>query len=518
MLDESDPPASSLRRDPSPEIAALDQDIRTRFAKRTGSLDSFLGEWIKLDQSQMAFFNTRGTAKETYLQFCLAGGDLEMALAITRMCAVFARSSDPARAMMLLNHVDGNGNDVWHYLAESLAISEEEEGLAIARTLIELEIDFSRKNDKDESPLARLLIPEVKWQSLNTLLLAKTLTVEEMESSFSARINENLAVKAEVMSGIFISDLADNQAQLTRYFLQKALNSTTEKAERQTIARVMFEYAGGKRGESVLMKAIESDQPELFRALLDLLLRCAEEVALAESASGDRQRGAAAQQIFLYRRLGRRNRVFQSLLHKAVLADRADHIATIMGMMKNEPVVLAKRNPRGEIEREPIIVDKTSASPFNPAMSTLLHQDARGNLALHAAVLFGREECFRKLLVGLSVATVFALLTRVPNRYGLTVVDLISAQRTHAKLTAEVQAQRIAPADAQQLLQLVKKADKRMQELVFGMAKKAEEVLAKGGAGKPSFDLQRIPTIAMAQRQAAPPQAAAPAASARPSA
>ncbi len=510
MNDSASASSTFAAHKPNQAIAALDTEIRTRFAKRTDNLTSFLQQWIKLDESQERFFATRGAANENYLQFVLAMGDARMALAVAEMCAEFAQSTSSERTVEFLNHIDKDGNDVWHYLAENLANNEDEDGLSIAKILIQLDIDYCRKNDKEQSPLARLLLPDVRWQSINSLMQAKNLTLEEMEESFSSAIHQNEQVKAEVMVGIFVSDMQKNGAHLTTYLLAEALSPRCEKASRAKAAKVFFEYVGGNRSETVLMKLIETEHRDVFEQMLQLLSVCAEET-YAEIAASDIQLAKSHQQIYMYRRLGRRNRVFQGLLHKAVQYDRPVLISSVMGILKNEELAVLKRDIKGGTTRELLVVDKTSPAPCNPAMSLLLQQDARGNLPLHTAVLGGRDDCLRKLLFGLSLTDAHALLNRVPNRQNLTILDLISVKHAHVKLTAEIKAQRITVADAQAILQNIKDGNKRIQEFLMEAIRKAEDVIARNGgkAMRPSFDLARIPTIQLAMRNA--PPGAAPA-------
>lgn len=490
----------TLIRDPSPALAALDTDIRTRFAKRTGELEAFLHQWIRLDESQKAFFEARGKADENYLQFVLSRGDIAMSLAIARMASLYAESTDSERVLGFLNHIDRDGNDIWHYLADNLTSQEDEDSLEIAKLLIQLEIDFSRKNDDGESPLGRLLVPEPKWQSINSLLHAKTLSVEEMEEAFPTRIQENQTVKAELMTSIFVTDLMMNDARLTQHVLYNAMHPKTERDGRASVARVMFEYVGGKRSESVLMRVMETDKKEVLEKLLELLQRCAEEY-YAPMAAGDLQLAKASHQLYIYRRIARRNRIFQNVLSKAITADRAPYISEVLRLLRNEELVVLKRTPQGGQEREVLTVDKNSPAPHNPCMSLLLQQDARGNLPFHSAVLAGRLDCLRKLFFGLSLVDAYTILARIPNRYNLTVSDLLAVRDTHGKLSAEIKAQRISLEDAQAILQAVKQVDPRIVEFLQEALKKATDVIQRTGgasAAKPTFDLARIPTVQLA--------------------
>jgi hypothetical protein len=439
-------------RKASAAITALDEEVRRRYARRTDSMASFLMQWIKLDESQSSFFAARGDSSENYLQFELSIGEVEVALAITQMCQVYAESTDSARVIEFLNHIDRDGNDIWHYLADNLTAREDDDSLEIAKILIQLDIDYCRKNDKDESPLARLLIPEPKWMSINSLMQAKTLTIGEIESSFSASINQNLQVKGGIMVSVLTADLLQNDARLVNHLLYQAMAPKTEKMERAVLARAFFEYAGGKRQESVLMTMMETDYDEVVDKMLAFLQRVAED-AFAALAATDLQLAKANQQVYIYRRLGRRNRLFQSILNKGVSYNKPGYVAAVLRMLRNEDLQTTKRNSRGETEREMLMVDKTSAAPFNPAMSLLLMMDARGNLPFHNAILGNRLDCLRKMFYGLSVMDSFVMMTRVPNRFGLTCTDLLNPQQTYAKLAGQVKAQRLTIEEAQPILQ-----------------------------------------------------------------
>src|SRR5258706_10417436 len=310
MVEETTGPRPRDKLTPSPEIKALDTEIRTRFARRTDVLESFLGQWIKLDESQAMFFAARGGDGENYLQHLLAAGDIPMALGVSRMCGGFAGTTDSERIEAFLNNIDRGGNDMWHYLAANLTESEDEDSLEIAKLLIQLEIDYCRKNDKDESPLARLLIPEVKWQSVNSMLRAKVLTLAEIESSLPERVASEASLRAEIITGIFFSDIANNQGRLILHMLEQALSPKMENAERAAIAAVFFEFVGGKRVETVLMRLVETELKDVFQHLLVLLQRVAEESTAAVAAT-HLQLAKGPHQGFLYRPLGPRHPRFQ---------------------------------------------------------------------------------------------------------------------------------------------------------------------------------------------------------------
>lgn len=501
---DAGPKPNSLSRAPNPEIAKLDQDIRTRFARRTGSMQAFLEQWIRLDDSQAMLFGARGIKGENYLQFCLANGDIAMALPVLRICAFFAETTATDTVTQFLNHIDSEGDDVWHYLANNLKESEDDDSLAIAQFLVQLEIDYCRKNNDDESPLARLLVPTPRWPSVNSMLLAKQLTIDEIEASFPAHVTDNPQIKSEIMAGIFFSDLAENKARLINHMIYFASHPKSELPDRLAIGRALFEYVGGKRAETVLMKMIETNHQDTFEKAMEFLYALADQVTKL-SAKGDNQLAKAQAQAYIYRRIGCRNRIFQSTLTKAVMADRPTYISTLLQLVVNESITLSRRNAKGQTENELLTIDKNSPSPANPALSLLLQQDARGNLAFHVAVLMNRSDCLRKLFYGLSLIDIHAILCRIPNRFNLTVADLLSQRTAFQKLSVEVKAKRMSVEDAQQWGMQIKGIDPRIAEFLGEAIHKAEDVIQRTGgikSAKPNFDLIRVPTVMLAMQNA----------------
>lgn len=499
--------------------------MRKRFARRTGTVEAFLKEWIRLDTSHKMFFGSRGIKGENYLQFALANADLDMAHSVVSMCAQFADTTGAGPVIEFLNHTDANGNDIWHYLADNLTAREDEKALGIARQLTHLEIDYLRKNTEDETALGRLLVPEVKWASVNSMLLVKPLSVQQLEEALPTHIVANEAIRREILVGVMMSDIVDNGAQLSAHFLRYVLSPKAEKGERAAVARVMFEFAGGARAETYLLKLMETDHKDVVEMALQFLQMCAEE-ASAQVAASDTQLAKAQQQLYLYRRVSLRNKLFQTALTKAVIANRPNYVASILQLFRNEDLSVTKRNAQGQTEREILVVDKNSPSPANPTLALLLSQDARGNLPLHNAVLGSRVDCLKKLLFGLSLIDSYALIRRIPNRYNLTVMDLLAPQAAFAKLSAEIKAQRLTVDDAQALMGQIKKIDAPAQEAVNEIIRKAEAMIQRSGvspeAARPSFDLRRVPTVIMAMQNRAAaggaPAApgAAPAAAPRP--
>ena len=529
-----------VKSPPSMAISQLDSDIRNRFKKRTGELSAFLLQYIMMEENRIKLLAARGQQSETYLHYLLANHDVDMATALAQTCNDFARTTVAEPIMDYMRHVDGHGNDVWHYLAESLANENDDEatgdsaGLAIAKILIQMDIDFCRKNEDDISALARLLFPDVKWSSVNAMLRAKHLSLAEIEASFADRISKNTAILHNVMVGIFESDLLENEATLLKQMLGEILSPRAEAAARTSMIAACFNYVGGKRSETVFMKALQAKEREAVEMMLKLAERGSEDATRTLSAS-DTQAARAQRQFLLYQYLGKRDKIYQGPLHKAVIANNPGFITPLISLFRQENLTIAGKvnqniggmggmggthsgsqfqrshghshpqlnartqsNQAGDWHhtRERLMVDQSSPAPANPFMSLLLQQDAFGNTVFHLAVLHNREDCLRKLLSGLSNADSGAILIDIPNRYNLTVADLLSQKIVHGKLSTEIRERRINIELAQGIMQSVKKIDARLHDYLRGIIAQIDETIRRSKAKpQPNFDLARIPTI-----------------------
>ena len=494
----------------SPQISAVDDEIKRRFAKRTGTLHAFLSEWLKLDDSQDLMFGALGVKGENYFQHVLANNDIKLGLALANICHYFAQTEIAERILRFMNHTDDNGNDIWHYLAGCLNYSETEEGLQIAKMLIELEISFTRKNEQEETALAKLLLPEPKWKSINSMNAAKELTVDDLNEAFGEAVHGNETVRQEIMVNVFSSDLSDNSATLTSTVLRDALSSQAERPDRQKASKLLFDAVGGARRESIFMRTADVDQPKIFEQMLDLMMKCVEDET-REVAARDGAMAFAQQQILLYRRLSKRNRSFQNFMIKAVIADKPKQISAVTSMLKNENLMIAQKDDRGQTTHANITVDEKSPAPRNPALSMLLQQDVRGNTVYHTAAFLSRVDCLKRLFGNLSMMDSYMIVSKIPNRYGVTVQDSLDAAKVMQKVSAQMKAGKINQADASQLVGLAKKQSREIKEFLGEMIARASETIERTGGmseAKPTFDLKRVPTVAlqikemMKQRQA----------------
>jgi len=331
----------------------------------------------------------------------------------------------------------------------------------------------------------------------------KRITIDEIEGAFSDAVNANAAMKQEIVNNIFASDLKDNEAQLTISIIAQAMAPQAEQDVRDRAMKLMFEYVGGNRRENLFMKIAESEYSDLFDTCMNLLINSAEH-ATREIMARDAQWAKAAQQSFFYKRLALRNRGRQNALMKAIIGDRPKHVGAIMGMFTNEALVLVKKNSRGETVKDDVAIDAESPAPNNPFLSYVLQLDGRGNTSFQTAVLLGREECLRKLFHGLSLMDSYMIITRIPNKYGIVVADSIEPQRGLRKLALELKAGRIQQQEAQQLAGMLKASKRDIKDYLQDVVARCEVVFERTGGlseAKPTFDLKRIPTVAMHMQQ-----------------
>lgn len=497
--------------DANQALVALDHEITTRFAKRTGTLEAFLKEWIRLDESQDKLFKTVGANGETYFQYKLGKHDTQMGLALAHMCAFFAESTDAQKAIDFLQKHDNQGNDIWHYLAATLARNENEEGLTIAKLLIQLELSYIKRNEEDETALGKLLVPECKWTSINAMIQVKEITLDELVGAFSEGVKVGREVMQQIICGVLVSDLEQNDGKFTQMLVEQANNPAVEDDLKERTCAVLFDYSSGKRMDTVFMKIAEVNQPLLFEKVLDLLDKVTAS-SVREIAARDPQLAKAKQQQQLYQRLGKQNRANQNALFKAVQADRHQNITYILGALSNENIVLTRKNEKGETIQQIFAIDDKSAARQNPRLALLLQQDSRGNTVYHLSALMSRVECLRKLFVGLSMMDSYMIAAKIPNKFGLTCSDFLDVNKTRAKLAAGLKAGQVTKENAQAIFGLASKVKKEVQEFLGEQIKRAEEVIARTGGmseAKPTFDIRRIPTIALLRLERNGPQQAA---------
>ena len=492
-------------------MAELDEELYRRFAKRTGTLEAFLREWVKLPESQDKLFDLRGPSGQNYLQFKLAANDITMSTALVEICKWFAETSEPERVVKFLHVVDSQGNDLWHYLADCLAREEQEDALTIARSLIQLQIDFCRKNDDDESALSKLLLPTPRWKSINSMNQAREIELAEIKNSFSDSVNLNESMLHEVMFGVFADDQRDNSGRLSQIVLDQAMRPQTGSSLRSETKEVFFNAVGGQKRETIAMLMAESGNPVQFEQLMRLLIGVIEDNT-RDLAARDIQTAKAERQRLLTVHMALRNRANQTLLFKSIRNESEKALSVLIGSVVNENLVMPGRNELGKSVTRPYIVDKRSPAPTNPRLTLLLQQDNLGNTAFHLATLLSRDRCLRTMMVGLAPVDIWMMLTSVPNKLGITIQDMLDLTRCRAKLTEGLRVGRVTAANAQQTFAMAKQVSQDANSFLTEQLKRAEDMVRRSGGPseiRPTFDLRRVPTVALLRSQEGEPARAA---------
>jgi len=253
----------------------------------------------------------------------------------------------------------------------------------------------------------------------------------------------------------------------------------------------------GPRRETVFMRVCELEYEKLFDSLIDMLVAVAED-RTKDLAARDITAARAKQQSFLFKMIARPNRGLQNAMSKAIIKDRPRFCATLLGLMKNENLVITTKDEKGQTIENEVVVSKASPAPHNPVLSLLLMQDSRGNTVFHTATVLNREDCLRKLFTGLSFMDSYMIIARIPNNYGLTVKDLLDANATQAKLQVAMQAGKAKPEEAKQMLAMSRKVSRDVRAFLDEMIKRSEDIFERTGGlseAKPTFDLKRIPSV-----------------------
>ena len=204
-------------------VEAVHADIKRRLAKYSGKFDHFFNQWIKFSDNSEKLFMARGKQDETYLQFRLSFQHVDSSAAIFETLIAYWRETGHADwVYAFLTHEDHDGNGIWHYLASTLHDHEGLATLRMARTLLAMDIDFSRRNKFGQSPLSKMLLPEPRWQSVNALIQAKHLSIENIETAISEQSKDDTA-RNQFMSYLFAADIEDNRGLLTQHVLHQAI-------------------------------------------------------------------------------------------------------------------------------------------------------------------------------------------------------------------------------------------------------------------------------------------------------
>jgi hypothetical protein len=489
---------------PRPTIASLDADIRARLAKMAGNFGSFFNNWIKFQDNSDKLFMAIGENGENYLQFKLAQNDVQAAMVILEVSKAYWEEKQQAkRVYMFLNHEDGEQNGIWHYLADCLRGNEGRETMKMARTLLALDVDFSRANKAGISPLGKILMPTPKWQSLNALIQTKHLSLEHIDRAVVERAKEE-QIRAHFMSMIFASDLAENRGLLSQHVLKQSVAPQASKSLRETTCRLFFDYRNVKDGGTAFLKLITITNDGMFEDLLNLLQTNVEETVTGMGVS-DVSTKKAYRQVLLCRRLLKRDKFMKGVLLKALAAKKHGHMRKMVSMLLHDELFV-KKLVRGEPVRQDVVVDQTSPAPSNPLLSLLLQRDKENNTIFHACILENDARALSMCLFGLPSNDVYALVTRVPNGFGLTLIDMLNPDKVKLNMSAALQRGLTDPARAKEIIEKCEAIDKEMVEMINNKLQEINDLAETSRTGKPpepNFDFKKLAETATPMKKIA---------------
>lgn len=487
-----------------PTIASLDSDVTTRFGKTMGKFGSFFVNWIKFQDNTDKLYLALGSNGENYLQYKLSQNDVQSAAVILEVSKAYWEEKQQAkRVYTFLNHEDGEQNGIWHYLADCLRGNEGRETMKMARTLLALDVDFSRANKAGISPLGKILMPTPKWQSINALIQTKHLSLEHIDRAVVERAKEE-QIRAHFMSMIFASDLAENRGLLSQHVLKQSVASQASKTLRETTCRLFFDYRNVKDGSTAFLQLITVTNDGMFEDLLNLLQQNVEETVAGMGVS-DVATKKAYRQVLLCRRLLKRDKNMQGVLLKALAAQKHGHMRKMISLLYHDDLFV-KKLVRGEPVRQDIPVDTSSPAPNNPLLSLLLQRDKENSTIFHAALLENDLRAFGLCLYGLPSNDVHAILTRIPNGFGLTLVDMLNADKARLNMTAAAQAGLVDPKRAKEYLEKCVAIDKETRESINTKLQEIADLAETSRNGKPpepNFDFKKLAETATPMKKVA---------------
>ena len=466
------------------KVAELHGDILARQAKMSGGRFSyFFLQWMKFNDNSERLFQARGDDNQSYLQFRLSKNDvMESAAIFDTMIQQWTDSGHQSYIYDYLNIEDNAGNGIWHYLADTLRQNEGAATLKIARVLLSMDIDFSKRNKEGVSPLTKMLLPEPRWQSLNALIQTKHLSIENVENAVNIRAKDEVE-RHHLMSMIFTSDIENNKGLLSQHVLHQAVQPQADTTLRAATCRLFFEYVDVQTGGTAFFKLITIANHAMFDDIIKLLINNTAETVNTMPAPDASTRKSFSQQ-HLARMLLRRDRQGEGVLFKALFAGKPAHMTKITSLLYNDNLVI-KVSQRGEMVRQDVVVSKNSPAPCNPLLTLLLQQDVDGNTVMHHAVLKNDLQSLKLLLSGMAPNDMYAIIKSWPNRAGLTLLGLTNPEAAKARLGQAAMKQLIAPQRAKDMFMALSRIDNDMKGYLEARIKEIDELASSMGRKEP---------------------------------
>lgn len=481
-------------------VSMVHEDINSRFAKMSSRFGHFFTQWIKFNNNSDRLYEATGDGGENYLQFRLSENHVDASGAIfDTIISYWKDMGQDDRVFSYLNHEDHNGNGIWHYLADTLRQHEGVATLKMARALLAMDIDFSRRNKQGQSPLYKMLVPLPRWQSLNALIQTKHLSIENIERAV-AEGAPGETERNHIMTMIFSRDIEDNKGMLSQHVLRQAVQSQADVTLRAATCRLFFDYVDVETGSTAFFKLIGIANHAMFDDLMRLLMQSTAETVNLMPAPDTATRKAFAQ-AYLSKKLLRREKTGRGVLFKALAAGKHMHMRKITSLLYNDNLAI-KQVVRGDTVRKDMVIDKTSPAPTNPLLSLLLQQDLEGNTVMHQAILLGDLQALKGLFSGLPPNDIYAIIRSVPNKLGLSLIALTQMDAVKARLSQAVSAKRVSPERAMQFLRALPPDNADVEGYLKANILEVEELAKSMGRKEPlppTFQLNR-PVAAAAAR------------------
>jgi hypothetical protein len=472
-------------------VAHIHEDIKARHAKSPSKFSYFFLQWIKFATNSDDLFAARGEAGENYLQYRLSLQHVDSAAVIfDTIISYWRERNQENRVFAYLTQEDRDGNGIWHYLAGTLHSHEGLATLHVARALLSMDIDFSRRNKLGQSPLSKMLLPAPRWKSLNALIQTKHLSIENIEGAVAEQAKEE-TTRNQIMSFLFSSDIEANQGLLAQHVLHQAVQPQADATLRAATCRLFFDYTDEANKSTAFFKLIAITNHAMFDDLIRLLIQNTTET-VANMGLPDITARKAYAQAYLARRLLRRDKYAEGTLFKALAANKYNHISKISSLLRNDNLTI-NTLVRGETIRKPVIIDKSSPAPSNPLLSLLLQQDMDGNTVFHVAALRGDLQALKRLLSGLAPNDLYAIIHSVPNKAGVTLIQMVEDPETAKRSLFNAAVRKvIVPSRAKTMVDGLAALNADVRNFVLSSVKDIEELaqsVGRKGPLPPSFQL-----------------------------
>lgn len=475
-------------------VADIHEDIMARQAKTSARFGYFFLQWIKFKDHSDRLYEARGDNGETYLHYRLSMNNVAESAAIFETIITHWKDTDQeARIFNFLNVEDNNGNGIWHYLADTLRQHEGVATLKMARTLLAMDIDFSRRNKFGLSPLSKMLLPSPRWQSLNALIQTKHLSIENIEGAINERAKDQ-ASRDHLMTMIFTGDIGDNRGLLSQHVLHQAVQPQADITLRAATCRLFFEYVDVENGGTAFFQLITIANHAMFDDLMRLLVHNTAETINSMGAPDAATRKSYAQ-TYLSKKLLRRDKRGENVLFKALFAEKHTHMRKITSLLHNDNLVV-RQTVRGELIRKEVVVDKTSPAPSNPLLSLLLQQDVEGNTVLHHAVMRNDVQSLKWLFSGLAPNDMYAIIKSFPNHAGLSLLSMTQPDMVKARLGRAMAAKLLSQQRAKEIFVALSGVDQDLRDFLAARLKEIDELASMVGRKEPLPPTFQLPKAA----------------------